>query len=81
MSDASERLLIEARELLVRPLRSLAGRNDFDEAFAAWLLGSTETSLQMEGPLEEALANGRRTTRGVAILGLVAASQGCLCTS
>lgn len=76
MSEARERLLIEARELLVRPLRCLAGRNDFDEAFAAWLLSSTESGLQIEGPLEEALANGRRTTRGVAILGLAAASQG-----
>jgi hypothetical protein len=47
-----------------------------DEAFAAWLLGPTESSLRIEGPLKEALANGRRTTRGVAVLGLAAASQG-----
>jgi hypothetical protein len=75
MSDAKNRLLSEAREEITRTLIPLVGKNDLDEAFAAWLLGPVENRFRIEGPLREALANGRRTARGVAILGYAAATQ------
>ena len=76
MSGMHDRLLGDAREALVRPLRRLTGRNDLDEVFAAWFLGSPEIGPTIEGPFQQALTTGRRTARGVAILGFAAAAQG-----
>lgn len=73
MSNPKKRLLDDAREALIRPLRRLAGSNDLDEAFAAWLLGANESSLSIDRPLQQALVGGRRTARGVATLGFAAA--------
>lgn len=76
VNTVDELLLSDARKALVRELAVLAGRNDLDEALAAWLLPTQDIGLTVQGPARTAAARvgAERTYRDVAVLGFAAAA-------
>ncbi len=76
MSDVQSILIEDARRGLLREVSPTIGRNDLDEAFAAWLVGDAMPGLGLGGALEAAVkASGAgRSYRHVAVLGLAAQS-------
>lgn len=77
MSTPDQLLLLnDARAALVRELATLAGRNDLNEAFAAWALPTQEVGLSIQQPARTAAEHvgAKRTYQDVATLGFAAAA-------
>lgn len=75
MSTASEVLLKDARATLVQKVVGVIGRNNLDEAFAAWLLPQQSAELTIYGSVRLATARigAERYYQDVAILGYTSA--------
>ena len=74
ITSPEEILLGDARKQLLRELKCLCGKGNLDEAFAAWLLQSTDVGFQLKEAAQAASEHigGQRTYRDIAILGFTA---------
>lgn len=74
MSDVQDILIDDARRALLREISPVSGRDDLQEAFAAWLLGDDVPGVGMAGPVDASVkaSGAERSYRHVAVLGLAA---------
>ncbi len=72
MSKVSQILLDDARAALVQKVTTVVGRNNLEEAFAAWLVPEQIAGLTIQGSAKLALTHtgAVRTYKDVAVLGL-----------
>lgn len=72
--NAGDLLLRDASDALSRDVRDLGGRNDIEEAFAAWVLAPSDDGIAMAGPAGAAArrVGAERSYRDAAILGFAA---------
>src|SRR5271163_1079047 len=74
MSSIQDILIDDARRALLREISPVIGRNDLQEAFAAWVVRDSIPGLALGGALDAAIkaTGAERSYRHVAILGLAA---------
>lgn len=74
MKEVEEILIQDAQKSLIKIVKTLKGRNDIDEVFAAWLLSNTHLGFEVENVCRESArhSGASRSYSDIAVLGFCA---------